>query len=139
MGISCEIPRAGYTKRNLQQLSVLQAVDYRLSQTTGLRDNQNLPTGFPTVLPPSAPSAVGYFPDNLLVEESWLNITTTSGTFYRGSNNQANALSFQIPLVDPTSPYEVEATLVNINKLAFGEFQSAGIFWGPNDGKKAEI
>lgn len=133
-------------------------MNYTVPPTTGLKDSGNKFTGFPVVLPPTANDgtflgshfvltvpAVGYFAQNLIVQTGSLRIRTTDGTFYKSSNNQMNgtsnsksllntlALGFRLPVLSATATYLLEGSLVNIQKLAFGEFQNAGIYFGTSD------
>ncbi|HSO27943.1 MAG TPA: hypothetical protein VLS48_07715, partial [Anaerolineales bacterium] len=99
----------------------------------GIPDANGVGTGFTMVDPPSSPGnptptfgTPGYWPENLLISNGTLLVTSTPGLMSGSSNSQDNALGIGLDLGGPVA---IETTIVNLPP-APGGFTQAGIWFG---------
>jgi len=126
-------------------ISTLPCIDVRLIDSLaldftgnagGIEDANGIGTGFTMVDVPSFPgnptpnqNAPGLFADNVVVDQTTgkLQITTTPGINYLGTNSLDNALGFGLNV--PSSNIAIEATLSDLPTPA-GGFSQGGIWFG---------
>lgn len=94
----------------------------------GVLDQNDVGTGFTYVDQPT--NGTGYIPDNLLVEDGRLKVTTTAGSFDRERNSLDNALAVGVDA--PSQVTRISATLESPPNGS-GAFEQGGIWFGNDE------
>jgi glucose/arabinose dehydrogenase/N-acetylneuraminic acid mutarotase len=93
-------------------------------------DANGIGTGFTAIDPPT--NGTGYIPANIVADngEGTLQVTTTNGLMFTGSNSQANALSVGIDA--PNQITNVNTVILN-PPAGTGNFEQAGVWFGNDE------
>jgi large repetitive protein len=141
MAVQVEVlaPAADCTPLDCSQVKV--NVPYLLTfdhDHGGLKDVNNVGTGFTWVDKPTGAGGTGYIPANLLMDlgAGVLKITTTSGGASGGNNNQDNALGVGLAAANQISV--LDTRLVNM-PVTTGNFEQAGLWYGVDDDNYVKV